>query len=177
MRNTQVRFGFTAVVAVLMCLPAWAAVVYVTPSGAGSAADGTSWGNALAGTALSGAIGNAAAGTEFWVAAGSYLPSASTSFTFTLKTGVSLYGGFAGNETSRDQRNISGNITVLSGDLNGNNTADAGDCTTVVTATNITNTTLDGFSIMYGYAVGGWGVGLNCCRAAMPHRPMQKLCA
>ena len=35
--------------------------------------------------------------------------------TFKIPAGVSVYGGFAGNETSRDQRNILKYPTVLSG--------------------------------------------------------------
>ena len=44
------------------------------------------------------ALANAASGKEIWVAAGTYLPTTGTerSATFQLKSGVALYGGYAG---------------------------------------------------------------------------------
>ena len=36
---------------------------------------------------------------------------------FTVIQGVAVYGGFAGNETSLDQRNFCLHATILSGDL------------------------------------------------------------
>ena len=59
--------------------------------------DGTSWTNAY--TDLQGAIAAALNGDEIWVAAGTYKPTSGTdrSFSFWLKTGVGIYGGFAGD--------------------------------------------------------------------------------
>jgi hypothetical protein len=42
---------------------------------------------------------------------------------FVLKGGVSVIGGFAGNETQLAQRDVESNPTVLSGDFNGNDSA------------------------------------------------------
>ena len=55
------------------------------------------------------------AGDELWVKAGTYLPSTSgvRTASFTMKTGVAIYGGFAGTESARDQRNWRSNVTVL----------------------------------------------------------------
>jgi hypothetical protein len=51
----------------------------------------------------------AVSGDEIWVAVGVYQES------ILVKDGVSLYGGFAGNETERDQRDWKKNETVLEG--------------------------------------------------------------
>ncbi|MEJ2705243.1 MAG: hypothetical protein P8Z79_22610, partial [Sedimentisphaerales bacterium] len=40
--------------------------------------------------------------------------------TFQLKSGVGIYGGFVGTEVSRPERDPATNLTVLSGDLRGN---------------------------------------------------------
>lgn len=83
---------------------AFSAVHYVKADGTG---DGTSWANA---TTLQAAIDAAQAGDEVWVAQGEYKPetliksSKKTSKAFILKDGVSLYGGFAGTEASKDER-------------------------------------------------------------------------
>ena len=83
--------------------------------------------------------------------AGTYKPTTGTdrTATFQLKNGVAVYGGFAGTETLRSQRNPATNVTILSGDLIGN---DVGlDHTTTTTryhvVTGATGATLDGFTI------------------------------
>ncbi|MBN2377599.1 MAG: hypothetical protein JXD22_14460 [Sedimentisphaerales bacterium] len=64
----------------------------------------------------------AVAGDEIWVAAGAYYPSAKVGGTsdrhktFQMINGVAIYGGFNGTETSRSQRDVQGNETILSGD-------------------------------------------------------------
>lgn len=97
---------------------------YVTVTGAGSK-EGTSWANAYEGTKLQQAINDVAAGTgkgDVWVAKGVYKPTSTNdaSVSFELKSGVKLYGGFAGTETSLEQRSTASNKTVLSGDLESN---------------------------------------------------------
>lgn len=79
--------------------------------------DGSSWNKAF--HTLSEALSMAGPNDEIWVAKGVYRPAGSdrTSATFLLKTGLSIYGGFAGFETSRDQRNWLANPTILSGDI------------------------------------------------------------
>ncbi|ABX05153.1 MAG TPA: hypothetical protein DEF47_16180 [Herpetosiphon sp.] len=93
-------------------------VVYVVPGGAGSQT-GTDWANAKD---LQEAIQSSTTGTEIWVKQGIYRPTAGTDRTaaFTLTSGIQLFGGFAGDETSRQARNPSQNPTILSGDLLGN---------------------------------------------------------
>jgi len=51
--------------------------------------------------------------TKVWVAAGTYVEN------ITLKSGVALYGGFAGNETDLSQRNWAANKTILDGNQSG----------------------------------------------------------
>lgn len=149
--------------------------------------DGRTWATAY--KTINAGLGAAAAGHEVWVAEGVYLPgrAGDRTRTFTLKDGVGLYGGFAGTETFRDQADPVANRTVLSGDLNGDDPADAdGVLRTarspkndpaaddnvyhVVTAGLLRlPTVLDGFAITGGYADGtgddGRGGGLRLADA------------
>ena len=75
------------------------------------------------------------------------------SATFTLKSNVALYGGFAGNEASRENRDWQANETILSGNIG--SPEDALDNTYhVVSALSDTDSTtiLDGFYVRYGYS-------------------------
>ncbi|MFM7135307.1 MAG: hypothetical protein ACKO0W_13445, partial [Planctomycetota bacterium] len=81
---------------------AFGAVRFVDASLKSGANDGSSWENAYRGTAgLVTAITASVPGDEIWVRAGTYRPTTGTSRTaaFTLKTGVAIYGGFAGGES------------------------------------------------------------------------------
>ena len=107
------------------------AEIYVKADAAG-ANDGTSWINAC--TSLQSALAVAVNGDEIWVAAGSYRPHASDrNVPFVMKNGVALYGGFAGNETAREQRNAAVNVTVLTGDLEDDDTNKVQGVTTTYT--------------------------------------------
>lgn len=106
----------------LLASSAFAGVIYVAPGAAGSS-NGTSWTDAY--TNLQTAITSSASGDAIWVKAGTYVPASEPNRTtptydarnyhFHLKNGVTLYGGFAGDETTLDQRDISRNATILSG--------------------------------------------------------------
>jgi hypothetical protein len=78
------------------------AIIYVK---SGSTGNGSAWNNAYG--SLATAIAAAVAGDEIWVAAGTYKPTTGTDRTasFNLKNNVGIYGGFAGTETTRNQRN------------------------------------------------------------------------
>ncbi len=95
-----------------------AQTIFVKANASG-ANNGTSWANAY--TSLDIAVGNANPGQAVWVAAGTYKPSSpAPDNSFPLQSGVELYGGFAGTETQLSQRNPSLNVTILSGDIAGN---------------------------------------------------------
>ncbi len=117
-------------------------------AGAAGANDGSSWANAF--TDLQSALG-ASTCTEVWVAGGTYLPTsvATRSATFQLKNGVALYGGFAGTETSRSQRDWTRNLTILSGELGA---VDYLFDNSYHVVTGATGATLDGFTVRDGYA-------------------------
>ena len=93
--------------------------------------DGAAWGSAY--DDLQGALTQAAvlnsdgfAGNDIdqiWIAEGTYLPSSeleagdARSASFSMVDGVTLYGGFAGYESSLEDRDFVSNVTTLSGDL------------------------------------------------------------
>jgi hypothetical protein len=82
-------------------------IYYVKTSG-NDAQNGLSW--ATAKKTLAAAIGAAQyTGGEIWVASGTYAERN------ILPAFLYLYGGFAGTETTRDQRSISANPTILDG--------------------------------------------------------------
>ncbi|PKO16592.1 MAG: hypothetical protein CVU39_07155 [Chloroflexi bacterium HGW-Chloroflexi-10] len=134
-----------------------AVIRYAMPTANGSG-NCSSWDNACTlQTALIGAL----SGDEIWVAAGVHKPTTLTkdrTATFQLKVGVALYGGFAGTGTTRDPVT---NPTILSGDIDNNDskTPVITDITTVTgnttnsyhVVTGANDATLDGFTITAGY--------------------------
>jgi hypothetical protein len=86
-----------------------AGVWYVKPGGTGT---GNSWDCPLGDLQL--AINSASSGQQVWVGAGTYQPGNTL---YKMKEGVQIYGGFAGNETSLAQRNLSinANKSILDG--------------------------------------------------------------
>ncbi len=163
------------------------AQTYVNANATGNN-DGTSWANAY--NTLHDALENYNPGDEIWVAAGTYLPeipSAAPGFTepsFYIHQDVLIYGGFEGTETALDQRNPDINVTILSGDLNGDDVVDDFETNREDNANNlvyidtVATATIDGFTISGGHADGdttqyyhdkgaaifSWGVAeLNNC--------------
>ena len=83
-----------------------AATWHVSPNG-NDLSDGRSWVTALA--TIEEGLSRASAGDALWLAEGYYVPRIVADGTppqasITLKQGVSIYGGFAGTETSPEQR-------------------------------------------------------------------------
>ena len=100
----------------LLALPAHSAVLHVKPSG-NDGNNGLSWSTAKA--TVNGAIAIANSGDEIWVAAGTYQEHIQNKVVNDVAVDTALYGGFAGTETSRDQRDWNANITLLDGTYTG----------------------------------------------------------
>ena len=87
--------------------------------------NGRSWHNAF--TNLQDALQVTTTGTKIWVAEGIYYPDIgsgqinnSPTATFSIPAGVTIYGGFDGTEYLLNQRDWSNHLTILSGDIDGN---------------------------------------------------------
>jgi predicted outer membrane repeat protein len=116
---------------------------------------GTNWDHAF--TSLESALSVASSGNQIWIAEGIYKPSAENGtgvgedfYTFKLKSGVAVYGGFNGMEQELEERNWSVNRVYLDGNLGSNRVFH------VVTAGSNCNeeTILDGVTIRNGQASG-----------------------
>ena len=99
---------------------AQAAICRAAPTASG-AADGSTWADAMTLPAALAASGC----DEIWLRQGLYKPGAARTDSFGINRPLQLYGGFAGGETLRAQRNTNSRLTVLSGDIDANDTADA----------------------------------------------------
>jgi uncharacterized repeat protein (TIGR01451 family) len=146
-----------------------AITIFVDADATGTAT-GLSWTDAY--TSLQDALAVAVSGDEVWVAEGIYYPDEGIGQTnnyqgssFILINGVALFGGFSGTETLRVQRNWEANVTVLSGDIDKNDTTDVKGVVThtnniagsnayhVVFSSGVTESTIiDGFNITAGQA-------------------------
>lgn len=138
--------------------------VYFVGTTGNDSNDGLSWDKSVRN--LQTAIQRASNGDQIWVTKGTYYPDEGGGQTnddrtasFTLKEEVAIYGGFSGNEKVLSDRNISFNETILSGDLDQNDTS--GSLTgnnayhVVVNGNGYTRQTiLNGFTITNGLANG-----------------------
>ncbi|MBX7258656.1 MAG: right-handed parallel beta-helix repeat-containing protein [Candidatus Hydrogenedentes bacterium] len=128
-------------------------VLYVNAA-ASQGGDGSTW--AMAYRSISEALEDAEYGNEIWVASGAY------SEIVRMKSGVSIYGGFAGSEVQRSQRNSTLNESIIDG-----STASGGsNALHVVEMYGVYDAVLDGVTVTGGYARGGTvdsrGAGIDC---------------
>jgi YD repeat-containing protein len=141
-----------------IALRAHGAVLYVR-AGAAGANDGTSWANAY--TNLQSALVSAAFGNEVWVAEGVYAPGNAREDVFVLAANVAVFGGFAGTETEREQRDWVNRTTILSGDIGVPGDTSDNSYRVIVGAD---DAVLDGFTITGGESGTNWpfvsGAGL-----------------
>lgn len=138
-------------------------VIFVA-QGANGSNDGTSWTDAF--SSLQDALAVTSEGDTLWVSEGIYtpgLPGTASTVTFLLAQNICLYGGFAGTETVLNERDPATHVTILSGDLNGDDLPGDLDSnrsdnaiTVLIVADSLTNATvIDGFTVEGGHATGG----------------------
>ena len=133
-------------------------IIYVDKDATGTN-DGSSWANAF--NHLEDALEYAnVAGDEVWVADGTYtFKNSGPNQAFKVNAGISIYGGFIGNETILEQRNFYSNQSIVSADILGNdnsnvviNEATRSDNAYSVFRIYANNVVLDGLVIQGGNA-------------------------
>lgn len=152
--------------------------IYYVSSRATDTGDGSSWANA---TTLTQALNAATAGDQIWVQGfetltGDNLYVAPTKEGFAVKSGVQLYGGFAGTESRLSQRVTLGKPyqlkyrSVLSGDIQQNDTVGSvdlifpanetrSDNATHVLSVNLDPTQASGNNNTYPTVINGFSIG------------------
>ena len=141
-------------------IPQFGDIIYVTETGAG-AKTGQNWDNAL--SSLQDAIDIAYGyGSDVWVAQGTYYGDGVSENAFIMRAGVSVYGGFVGNEPENydlSLRDFNAHATIL----DGQNLQRV-----LIQPDNFSSTTAviwDGFTIQHGGSYGG-GAGVRLMQYA-----------
>lgn len=91
--------------------------VHFVNHAAQGANDGSTWENAF--TSLDSALARAQGSDLIWIAKGTYKPggdNGNNMSRFTVDKTLRIFGGFAGNETNVDERDVEANPVILSGD-------------------------------------------------------------
>ena len=126
-------------------------LIYVNSNNTATIQDGASWATAMNNlqTALSFSENN----TSVWIQEGTYKPTTTINrnISFNVGSGVKIFGGFSGTETTIQQRNKTAE-TILSGDIGtqNDNTDNSYHVLTVLDAA--ISPTIDRLSIKNGYA-------------------------
>lgn len=115
-------------------VPSTTPIVMYVDANATGANDGMSWASAF--TSLQAAIDASVPYTHLWVAQGTY----GNHSTIVLTSNLSIFGGFAGTETTLEQRDPAAHATIIDGQ----------NAVRCVNATNCTNTLVDGLTITRG---------------------------
>ncbi|MCX7049710.1 MAG: right-handed parallel beta-helix repeat-containing protein, partial [Candidatus Sumerlaeota bacterium] len=121
---------------------------YVDGAAGSDLNDGLSW--ATSKRTMQAAINANSNYHQIWVKQGTYVTS------LTMRSNVSLYGGFAGTETSLTKRDIKANTTII----DGGTTPSSGNSWATVTLDSVTTVIIDGFTI-----TGGSDHGIACSNA------------
>lgn len=179
MRKYGNLFLLAVVLLFLSDLSAEAATYHVTPMGSGNKT-GADWGNALGESEFNATLSKASLGDVFWVAKGAYRPVSNTQkgsadISFEIPVGVKLYGGFVGNETTLAARDPKVNITVLTGDLAGDDTGkvngatlSAGDIRGTNSKTVVRSGGADSETLLDGFTICGGNDGMYNYRNSNP---------
>ncbi|MFK7971082.1 MAG: right-handed parallel beta-helix repeat-containing protein, partial [Bacteroidia bacterium] len=152
---------FTIIGLLFSCLSLHAQI-YVDTDATGTN-DGTSWANAF--TFLDTALSSASVNDQIWVAEGIYVPRdsfMSVLILFPITKDIKLYGGFDGTETMLSERDPVQHLTILSGDVNGddiagdflNNRTDNREAISFIADSISSATIIDGFTFRGGHAAG-----------------------
>ncbi|MFD1629407.1 leucine-rich repeat protein [Pseudopedobacter beijingensis] len=161
-------------------------ILYVNHNVSGSTQSGNSWANAIPQLAVALKWAKQkydadntvfdAVPLKIYVATGTYKPlyradnldgsnPQDRDNAFVMVKNVQIFGGFAGNETTLEERNYATNPTILSGDIDGTNGLSANDVYHVmVSVGNVGSALLDGFTVSGGYitsADGNTGITVN----------------
>lgn len=146
----MLRGTYLALLSLAIPMICSAEVVYVNAK-APPGGDGKAWESAF--DDLQFALAASTQGDEIWIATGTYYPTTDgdRQKSFILRDGVSLYGGFQGNEKQREQRDFKHHETILSGDI-GNPKTKTDNSYRVMMGENLgPDVVLDGLSIVKAY--------------------------
>lgn len=179
--GTLMNFALNGETSNWVSLTGWTPATYYlyVNQNAGGTGTGLSWTNAF--TSLATALDYAYQGAIVWVARGIYKPTNDTNrdANFSIGSNVRIYGGFAGNESSIEQRNWQLNETILSGNIGDINT-DIDNSYHVVLFDGVAiGTTMSGFTIRDGNASNiseGGGIFIRAAVSALKSSPTIEYC-